>query len=172
MIKRHITEILDRAGFDNLSEMELHEIGEHAAVCEECRRAFRAAAVVSRMLRIQSAQAPVPSPFFQAKVLNARLEKQNPPKPAAAFRRWWQATAAPVSIMVLTVVGLIGVSVFAPVSGADEWQARQSNDFLYLDTTEAVILNQKPSSDLTTEQVFRVLDATRSGAVKTNGQRK
>ncbi len=172
MNKRHITENLDRAGFDNLSKTELREIGEHAAVCDDCRRSFQAAELTSRMLKKEAVELPAPTAFFQAKVLKAWREKQNTPKPIAAFRRWWQATAAPVSIMVLTVIGLIGVSIFAPVSGADDSQARQSNDFLYIYTTEAVILNQKPSSDLTTEQVFRVLDAQRNGAVKTDGQRK
>lgn len=170
MNKRHITEILDHFDFQQIPEADLIEISEHIADCDGCRRSFRAAELTSQMLIIEVAESPAPTAFFQAKVLNAWREKQNLPKPMAAFRRWWQATAAPVSIMVLTVIGLIGVSVFAPVSGADDSQARQSGDYLY--TTEAVILNQKPSSDLTTEQVFRVLDAQRSGAVKTNGQRK
>lgn len=170
MNKRHITEILDRFDFNRIPEPDLLEIGEHTAVCDDCRRSFQAAELTSRMLKKEAAESPAPTAFFQAKVLSAWREKQNLPKPMAAFRRWWQATAAPVSIMVLTVIGLIGVSVFAPVSGADDSQARQSSDYLY--TTEAIILNQKPASDLTTEQIFRVLDAQRNGAVKTNGQRK
>lgn len=170
MNKRHITEILDRFDFKQIPETDLQEIGEHVAVCDDCRRSFRAAELTSLMLKKEAAESPAPTAFFQAKVLNAWREKQNLPKPMAAFRRWWQATAAPVSIMVLTVFGLIGVSIFAPVSGADDSQARQSSDYLY--TTEAIILNQKPASDLTTEQIFRVLDAQRNGAVKTNGQRK
>ena len=170
MNKRHITEILDRFDFKRIPETDLLEISRHVAVCDDCRRSFRAAELTSLMIKNEAAESPVPSPFFQVKVLNAWREKQNLPKPMAAFRRWWQATAAPVSIMVLTVIGLIGVSVFAPVSGADDSQARQSSDYLY--TTEAIILNQKTASDLTTEQIFRVLDAQRNGAVKTNGQRK
>ena len=170
MNKRHITEILDRFDFNRIPEPDLLEIGEHTAVCDDCRRSFQAAELTSRMLKKEAAESPAPTAFFQAKVLNAWREKQNLPKPMAAFRRWWQATAAPVSIMVLTVIGLIGISVFAPISGTDDSQARQSSDYLY--TTEAIILNQKPASDLTTEQIFRVLDAQRNGAVKTNGQRK
>ena len=170
MNQRHITEILDRFDFGSIPAAESNEIVEHIAVCVDCRRSFRAAELASRLVVSAAVESPVPTAFFQAKVLNAWREKQNMPKPIAAFRRWWQATAAPVSIMVLTVIGLVGISIFAPVSGADDSQARQSNDYLY--TTEAVIMNQKPSPDLTTEQVFRVLDAQRSGAVKTDGQRK
>lgn len=170
MKKRHIKEILDLFDFNQIPEPDLLAIHNHIAVCDDCRRSFRAAELTSLMLKKAAFETLVPSPFFQAKVLNAWREKQNLPKPVAAFRRWWQASAAPVSMMVLTVVGLIGVSIFAPVSESDDSQARQSNDYLY--TTEAVILNQKSGSDLSTEQVFRVLDAQRNGAVKTDGQRK
>jgi len=171
MNKRHITEILDRTDFGKISATDLLEIGEHTAICGDCRRSFHAAQTTSLMLKkLAAGESFEPTPFFQTKVLNAWREKQNLPKPIAAFRRWWQATAAPVSVMVLTVIALIGISIFAPISGTGDSQARQSSDYLY--TTEAVILNQKPASDLTTEQIFRVLDAQRNGAVKTNGQRK
>ncbi|MEO6589544.1 MAG: hypothetical protein ABIP06_09585 [Pyrinomonadaceae bacterium] len=170
MKKRHIKEILDRFDFSQIPEPDLPAIHSHITLCDDCRRSFRAAELTSSMLKKAAFETPVPSPFFQAKVLIAWREKQNLQKAAAGFRRWWQAIVAPVSVMVLTVFCLVGVSVFAPVSESDDSQARQSNDYLY--TTEAVILNQKTGSDLTTEQVFRVLDAQRNGSVKTNGQRK
>jgi hypothetical protein len=105
-----------------------------------------------------------PSPFFQAKVINAWREKQNLRTPIETFRRWWQASAVPVFMMVLTVAILISLTVMAPQSNANDSTAELSNFNLY--STDAVILNQKAPRDLTTEQVFEVIYETKSDSSK------
>ncbi len=159
MKSRHITEILDKAAFVELSEKDLTIVRLHMKDCLKCQQAFEAARVSSVLLEAQSEIAP--SPFFQAKVMNAlRREKQNLRKPIAAFRRWWQASVAMVFLMLVTVVGLVAATLLAPNSNVDEAQADASNFNLY--STDAIILNQKPTPDLTTEQVFQVLYERRS----------
>lgn len=167
MNSKHITEILDREAFAELSEQDKTIVLAHIDDCPPCRRAFKAARASQALLRAGSAAAAAPaapSPFFQAKVMNAWRERQIPSRPMAAFRRWWQASAAPVFLMLMTVAILISLTVLAPQSSADDTPVEVSGFNLY--TTDAVIFNQKPPRDLTTEQVFQVIYATKSDSRK------
>ncbi len=161
MKSTHITEILDRAAFADLSKEDLTIVHLHAKDCVKCRQAFEAAQISSALLKTQTAlEPPAPSAFFQAKVINALRERQNLRKPIAAFKRWWQASAAPVFLMLITLACLIAVTALAPASDVDQAQAGASNFNLY--SADMVILDQKPPRDLTTEQVFEVLYETKS----------
>ncbi len=161
MKSRHITKIIDQNGFANLCAEDLTIITAHIADCRTCRRAFKSAQIYSVLLRTQSIdKGPLPSPFFQTRVLSALREKQNSIKATGAFRRWWQASALMVGLMLMIVAGLATVTLLAPFSSADEAQAGISNFNLY--STDAVVFNQKLASDLTTEQVFQILDDTKS----------
>jgi len=165
MKQQHIIKILDAADYANLSANELAAISEHVRQCQDCGRALQAARISSVLLKYQNAvEKPEPSPFFQAKVLNAWREKHLMQKPLAAFYRWWQASAALIILMLLTVAGLIALTAFAPRSGAVTVQSSQSNFNLY--STDAVIFNQKPARNLTTEQTLQVLDNTKSDSLK------
>ena len=158
MKSRHITKILDRTPFAELSESDLATISTHNADCQSCAQAVKAAHISSAVLKVLASAAASfePSPYFQAKVLNALRERQNLRSPMAAFRRWWQASATMVMVMVMTVVGLGALNAFAPPD-AEQTQAEVSNFNLY--STDAVILNQNPTRDLTNEQVFEVIYA-------------
>ncbi|MBA2605691.1 MAG: hypothetical protein H0U96_02340 [Acidobacteria bacterium] len=161
MKNRHIKKIIDQSGFANLSDKDLAVINAHITDCQACRQAFQAARISSVLLRAQSVDnATVPSPFFQAKVLNALREKQNSIKEVGAFLRWWQASAMMIGLMLMLVAVLAALTVVAPFSSAGETQAGMSNFNLY--STDAVIFNQRLAPDLTTEQVFQVLDDTKS----------
>ncbi len=161
MKNRHITKIIDQNGFANLSAEDLAVVNAHIADCSKCRQAFQSARISSVLLRTQSvSNAPVPSPFFQAKLLKALREKQNSIKEVGAFLRWWQASAMMIGLMLMLVMGLAAVTLLARFSNARETQAGMSNFNLY--STDAVIFNQKFAPDLTTEQVFQVLDDTKS----------
>jgi predicted anti-sigma-YlaC factor YlaD len=166
MKSKHITETLDQTTFAELSKDELAAINEHNADCPSCRQSFEAARISSILLKVQSANVDeiAPSPFFQAKVMNALREKQNLRNPIEAFRRWWQASAVPVFMMVLTVAVLISLTVMAPQSNASDSTAELSSFNLY--STDAVILNQNAPRDLTNEQVFQVIYETKSDSGK------
>ncbi|MGI8467421.1 MAG: hypothetical protein ACR2N3_03115 [Pyrinomonadaceae bacterium] len=154
MKDQHILDILD----NGLSDANSALIQAHAARCEGCRRAINAARVSSVLF--QTAAVFEPSPFFQTKILNAlQRERQNLKKPMAAFWRWWQASAVLVALMLMTVIGLISLTVFAPQANADETQAGMAIDNPY--STEAVLLNRKSRANLTTEQSLELIYNTK-----------
>jgi len=155
MKSSHIIEILDGTSFIELSEQDKATIWAHADDCHGCRQAFEAARISSILLKAHESRVPEPSPFFQAKVMNAWRERQMPRRPMEAFRRWWQASAAPVFLMVVTLAVLISLTFLAPQSSADDSPVEISGSNLY--STDAVIYDQKASRDLTTEQVFQVI---------------
>jgi predicted anti-sigma-YlaC factor YlaD len=165
----HILDILDGKRFVELNAGELALINSHSAECAPCREAFTAARISFVLLKARAeAEAAKPSPFFHARVMNAiQRESQNLRKPIAALRRWWQASYALVCFMVITVAGLVALTLLAPTSNADDAQAGVTSN-LY--PTDAVILNQKPSRDLTDEQVFQVIYNTKYESDKRNGQ--
>ncbi len=162
MKNRHITKIIDQNNFANLSAKDLVIINAHVAVCRDCEQAVQAARLSSILIRAHSSEnAPVQSPFFQSKVLNALREKQNSIKAIGTFRRWWQASALMVGIMLMMVAGLAAITLRASLSNNFETpQAGISNFNLY--STDTVIFNQKLAPELTTEQVFQILDDTKS----------
>ncbi len=157
MNSRHITKILDNARFSDLSVEQASEINVHILDCQECRAAFRSAQVTSILLRENSnAEKIVATPFFQAKVLNAWREKQIVNNKVGVFWRWWQASAALVSMMFLVVISLITTTIVG--SHYRNAVSRNTDSDAALYSTETVILNEKPSRNLTTEQVYEVLD--------------
>lgn len=156
MINRHIIKILDNNKFSEISAEEQAAIDAHILDCRDCRAALRAAQTASILLSESSkAETRVPTPFFQTKVLSAWREKQTAPKRVAVFRRWWQASAALVSMMILIVAGLITATLIGSRHRAAVNQKIGSDAALY--STETVILNEKPTGDLTTGQIFEVL---------------
>ena len=160
MKSKHITEILNENRFADLNETDLAAVNFHIKDCPSCEKSFRAAKFSSSLLKTRaSLESPAPTPFFQAKVLNALRAKQNLQKPIEAFRRWWQASAAMVGFMVVTALCLVGASLIAPSASSEEAQTG-TNFNLY--STDSVILNQKSPRDLTNEQVFQVIYNPRS----------
>jgi hypothetical protein len=163
MKDRHILEILDQANYAELTAGELALIEAHGAACADCRRATEAARVSAVLLNIRAEMPAIePSAFFQSKVLNALREKQNlRSKPLEAFRRWWQASYTLVGSMLFFIITLALLTVLAPKP--DSAQAA-SNGYLY--TTDAVILNQNPPRNITTEQALEVIYNERRDALK------
>lgn len=156
MNERHITEFLDEIDFKNLTNERVAEIRAHAVNCAGCRRAFDSARIGASLLKESlTAKNIEPNAFFQPKVLNAWREKQIVQNPLAVFWRWWQASAALVLLMFLTIIGLLTASV---IGSRSETADRRENSNVTLYSTETVILNQRPTKTLTTEQIFEVLD--------------
>ncbi len=166
MKSRHITEILDRAAFVELSEGDLATIEAHTADCRQCRKSFEAAKFSGRLLSARAASVAhaAPSPFFQAKVLNAFRQRQNLRSPIAAFRRWWQASAMPVFLMLITVGVLISLTLFAPQSISDDSEIEISS--FNPDSSDAVMFDRNQPRDLTNEQVFQAIYDARSDSKK------
>lgn len=163
MKSKHITDILDRTQFAELSEQEKTTVAAHVKDCSACRRAFEAARLSALLLKFDQGRPQVsPSPFFQAKVMNAWRERQIPRRPVEAFRRWWQASAVPVSMMLVTMVVLILLTIVAPQANDNSQEISSFN--LY--TTDGVIMNQRPPRDLTNEQIFEVIYASQRSEIR------
>lgn len=161
MNDKHILEILDEKRFSELGETELSKIQIHSAVCSSCRTAFEAARISAVLLKNYAANPVIePSPFFQAKMMNALRSKQKLRKPIEAFRRWWQASSVLVGSMLLLVFAFAALTFLAPGSKTDEAVSTYN---LY--STDSVILNQKPRS-LTTEQTLEVIYNERKDSSK------
>lgn len=152
MNKQHITEILDEKRFSELTKKDLGLINSHTAECSSCAEAFQAARVSAVLLSSRTAESFAPSAFFQSKVMNALREKQVIKSPFLAFRRWWQASYGLVCTMFLVVLTFVGLTIFAPSNNV---QAEVSNFNLY--STDNVILNQKQTRDLTSEQTLELI---------------
>lgn len=153
MKDEHILDILD----NDLKAINSVSVQAHAAHCESCRRAIDAARISSALFQTPLDETFAPSPFFQTKVLNALHQRQNLRKPLAAFWRWWQASAVLVAVMIMMVVSLIALSIFAPAAGNET--AVGANDNPY--SAEAVLMNQKSRSNLTTEQTLEIIYETK-----------
>lgn len=151
----HIATILNEKRFSELTPAELTQISGHCAVCPDCASEFTAARIASELLFARAAAEVAPSPFFEARVLNALRERQMVRRPLLAFRRWWQASYGLVGAMVLLVVMFVGLTVFAPGSEGGEVQAEVSNFNLY--STDSVIIRDRMSRDLTAEQALEVI---------------
>jgi predicted anti-sigma-YlaC factor YlaD len=113
MKKEHIIGILERAPLAQMGEGELAIVREHAARCEECRRAYDAALVASSLLRERAAAEFEPSPFFQTRVL-AALRERRAAEETPALLRLWRTTGALVSSMAATVALLAGLTFVVP----------------------------------------------------------
>ena len=162
MNDKHILEILDRQRFSELSKSELRTIQIHSAECSDCRQEFKAAQISAALLNARAEMpAAAPPPFFEAKILNAIREKQNLRNPIAAFWRWWQASYPLVCLMLFIVLTLGGLTIFGPNSKTEEAVSTYN---LY--SADAVILNQKPPRNLTTEQALEVIYTERRDSVK------
>jgi hypothetical protein len=155
MNKKHITEILDEKRFSELTKTDLSLINSHTAECRKCAEDFQAAQVSAVLLNSRSTESFAPSAFFQSKLMTALREKQTIQKPILVFRSWWQASYGLVFAMFLMVVTLVGLTVFAPNSDANEVQVEVSNFNLY--STDNIIINQKPSRDLSGEQTLELI---------------
>ena len=139
MNDKHILEILDEKRFSELGENELNEIQIHSAGCSSCSKAFEAAQISAVLLKVRAENPAVePSPFFQAKMMNAIRAKQNLRKPFEAFRRWWQASSVLVGSMLLLVFAFAALTFLAPKSKTDEAFSTYN---LY--STDSVILESK-----------------------------
>lgn len=116
MREQHVKAILESAPLGQLGKAELAQVRAHAEVCDDCRRAFRAAVAASALLRERAAEVVEPTPFFQTRVL-AALRERRAEEALPALRRLWRSAGALVSSMAAAVVLLAAFSLVAPEIG-------------------------------------------------------
>ncbi len=115
MKDKHILELLENTPLASLSEIDRGLIEAHSKQCENCRRAFEAAALSAILLQEHAAESFAPPPFFETRVL-AIMRERNAGKELWAFGRLWRSAGALVSSMAATVALLAVLSFALPAS--------------------------------------------------------
>ena len=110
MRDKHIIDLIGERPVNDLSAAEIARANEHTIHCAECRLAFEAAIMSSRMLRGRAGAVIEPSPFFQTRVLSAIRERDLSPHPFG-FRKIWQTARIPVASMTAIVVMLVALTL-------------------------------------------------------------
>src|SRR5688572_2443045 len=111
MKQNHIINLLESVPFASLSENDHREIRIHAANCDACARAYKAAVVSTSLLKEGAGEVFEPSPFFQTRVLAALREQQTETR---GLSRLWRAAGALVSSLTATVALLAVLSFMVP----------------------------------------------------------
>lgn len=159
MKEKHIIELLEKGPLAVLTEAEQSEIAAHTDECEPCRKAFTAASLASTLLHEHAAQAFVPPPFFEARVVALWRERQKG-NDAWAFGRLWRASGALVSSMAATVALLAVLSFALPTDQAinNANVVSAANGY----SAEEIMLNvADPADDQASDaQVLKTLYAT------------
>ena len=151
-----ITTHLDSISLNHASEEVVQEIRIHADQCRACREAFTAAILSAELLRarIEESETLQPSPFFESVVMNAIRAGKAVSTPIAAFTRWWKATSSILAFSASISVILIVVALMTSTT-EDVPTVSSTSSNLY--PTEAVLLDQTSTKDMTNEQVLQVV---------------
>ena len=165
MRDKHIINLIEERQVNDLSAVEIAQIDEHTIHCIECRLAFEAAIMSSRMLRGRAGAVIDPSPFFQTRVLSAIRERDLSPHPFG-IRKMWRAARILVVSMTAIVVTLAALAL-APDRGrlpSDDLAAASSG-------ADVVFEDEGPDNDdLTYDQaLMNLYDQEAEGA---NGRKQ
>ena len=146
-----ITELLDNASIEKLSEIELNQVRTHAQDCVSCRGAYEAAKVSAVVLKSRAQVTIEPSPFFQTRVM-AAFREQQAVENVPAMLRLWRSSKALVSSMAVTTAALAVLSFVLPApatSGVETTASAYS--------AESVIMGQGSDEQMTYEQVLSTI---------------
>ncbi len=110
----HIINLIEERPIISLSAAEIERVNAHTAGCAECRLAFEAAMVSSRLLRERAEVAVEPSPFFQTRVMAAIRERNAAPEAFGILKLWLSAriliTSMAAVVVMLTALTLLSGS--------------------------------------------------------------
>ncbi|HEX7316232.1 MAG TPA: hypothetical protein VF297_20165 [Pyrinomonadaceae bacterium] len=151
MRDEHVKKLLDEAPLSSLGKAELASVRAHVESCDECRRAFDAAHLSSRLLQSRAAETFEPSPFFQTRVLAALRERRAAEEERWTFAGLWKSAGLLVSSMAATVAALAVFTFVAP----QEQTTGQEVAGTY--TAESVIFDEAGDDQMTYEQVLTSL---------------
>lgn len=164
MNDKHILDILDEKTFGKLTKSEKDLIENHTSQCSECFSAYKAAEVSAFLMKSHTAQVFEPSPYFHKRVMANIGGKQIPVNPFALFSKMWKASRPLVAMMTLIVVGLVGLTFFAPKE--DKNAVAETNSFDNYSTDMVILDERLPTKSATKEQVFRAIYSAKTNSEK------
>lgn len=155
----HIKRTLEEKSFDSLSGDDIASAESHIAVCDECRRAYDAARIASRLIQARAAETVEVGPFFSARVMAAIREGRLSPEEAPLVRMWRAAgalvSAFAVLLVILAGMTISGITIFSESADSPPQLAASQN--LY--SPEYVLLERGDPDDdqLANDQVVSTI---------------
>jgi anti-sigma factor RsiW len=162
MKDEHIKRLLDEAPLSSLGKAELAAVSAHAETCDECRRAFEAARLSSRMLKARTREAFEPSPFFQTRVLAALRERRAAAEERWTFGRLWKSAGLLVSSMAATTAALAVFTFVAPQEQTSGQELASGGTY----SAESVIFDEGADEQMTYDQVLTSLYGSEEEAAR------
>ncbi|HLA96655.1 MAG TPA: zf-HC2 domain-containing protein [Pyrinomonadaceae bacterium] len=148
MKDKHIGDLIQENRIKDLSDADTTFVEAHMKQCPRCRMEFEAARIASVLLESRAAQTLEPSPFFEARVMNAWRERQAALMPLAD-RLWqaWNDTKLLVSGLATSLAVLL-VLTFAGPGIRNDALLQASADDPY--SAESILFaHQEVAGDLT-----------------------
>ena len=149
----HIISTLEEKSFDSLTEDELAKAKSHIASCGECKSAYDAARIASRLIQARAAETVDVTPFFKTRVM-AAIKERHLSAEEPALIRMWRAAGAMVSTMAVLLVILTGMTIFT--EGPDS-QTETASENLYSAEYVVLVRSELDNSDLADEQVVSTI---------------
>ena len=157
MKDKHIVNLLDEKKLKELSADERERIETHVAECAACRSEYEAARVAHLVLKTRASQTLEPTPFFEARVMNAWRERQAALKPVGdRIRQMWQDAKLLISGLTTSVALLAVMSLVVPQAANDAGSMYASTNDYY--TVESLVFEgQEMPEEITDGQLFEAI---------------
>jgi predicted anti-sigma-YlaC factor YlaD len=153
MRETHIISTLEEKSFDNMTDDEMAKARSHIAGCDECKSAYDAARIASRLIQARAAETVEVNPFFKTRVM-AAIRERHLSTEEPALVRMWRAAGAMVSTMALMLVILTGMTIFS--EGPDS-QVETASENLYSAEYVVLMRGEPENYDLGDEQVVSTI---------------
>jgi predicted anti-sigma-YlaC factor YlaD len=149
----HIISVLEEKAFDRLSDDDLAKAELHIAVCNECKSAYDAARIASRLIQVRASETVEVAPFFKTRVMAAIRERRLFPEEPALVRMW-RAAGALVSTMAVLLVILTGLTIF---SGSPDSQMEAASQNLYSPEYVVFVRGDPGDDELANDEVVSTI---------------
>ena len=153
MKNKHIIDLIQESRIKDLSDADRAFVEAHIEQCPGCSMEYEAAKISSVLLENRAAQTLEPSPFFEARVMNAWRERQSALKPVGD--RLWQAWSDTKLLFsgLATSVAVLLVLTFAGPEISDDASVQASIDEPF--SAESILFTQpEAAGDLTDVDVL------------------
>lgn len=144
----HIINLLEENKLKDLSEDKTRQIEAHIKECVDCRREFGAAKVALTILRERAAHALEPTPFFEARVMNALRERQATRPVSNRLWQMWQDAKLLVSGLGTSVAMLLILTfVVSQNTSSTDFQATVSDQY----SVESIVFDSPEGTENLTD---------------------
>ncbi len=149
MIDQHITTILEKTSFTDLTNNDIATIERHTLHCDRCLQSYQAARLAALLIKAKTKETAQPSPFFSTRVM-AAIRERKLLKEEPILLRMWKIAGTLVSAMVVLVVILVVLTLVI--------HRRQPEMGQIIESTDTIMLEQDTEKELAyDDQVLRIM---------------